>query len=271
MVAPPLRKFGRILTDTAGRLQACMPLVFAPQGWQAAGALQPQGHGNHRGRVMQSNGFLLALLVCGLIAAPALADAPYPPLRDGDLVFQHMLSTQSAAILAATGHPFTHMGMVRVAGDDVRVIEAVGPVREIPLADWVAQGDGSQIAIYRDPSLDAQTSAAITATALDYAGRPYDIFFAFDNDAIYCSELPYLAYGAAGIRLGSVQTLAELNIDDAAVQALIAARWQADPACAAAGHDFDGCYAMLMDRAMITPAAIATDPRLQLVYSDFPP
>jgi hypothetical protein len=221
--------------------------------------------------MMQRRWFLALTVLAALPPRPSVAEADYPPLRNGDLVFQHALSGQSAAVLAATGHPFTHMGMVRVDGDRVFVIEAVGPVVETPFAAWVAQGDAGHIAIYRDPRLDDPMAAAVVAAAQGYAGRPYDIFFAFDNAGIYCSELPYLAYGTVGITLGTVQTLGELNIDDAAVQALIAARWQDDPACAADGQDFDGCYALLMQRAMITPAAIAMDPQLQRLYTDFPP
>jgi Permuted papain-like amidase enzyme, YaeF/YiiX, C92 family len=220
--------------------------------------------------MMQRRWFVALFALSALSPLPSVAATGYPPLRNGDLVFQNSRSGQSSAVLAATGHPFTHMGMVRVDGDQVFVIEAVGPVVETPFAAWVAQGDAGHIAIYRYRGLDVTTAAAVVAAAQGYAGRPYDIFFAFDNAGIYCSELPYLAYGTVGITLGTVQTLGELNIDDAAVQALIAARWQDDPACAAGGQDFEGCYALLMERAMITPAAIAMDPRLQRLYTDFP-
>ncbi len=199
----------------------------------------------------------------------SLAPPDPPPLQDGDLVFQTSSSGQSAAVLAATGHPFTHIGIVRMDGDKALVVQAWDRVIETPLDDWQAQGDDGKIAIYRFTGLDADAAAAIVQAAQAYEGQPYDIFFAFDNGAMYCSELPYLAFQTVGISIGQVERLGDLNVDDATVQALIAARWQQDPTCAAQGLEFDACRELLMDRTMITPAAIALDPQFTILYSNF--
>ncbi|NJM84119.1 MAG: peptidoglycan peptidase [Tabrizicola sp.] len=218
---------------------------------------------------MQREGRLILALCLGLAPPGLMAETAYPALQDADLVFQSSQSGQSAAVLAATGHPFTHMGMIRILGDRVLVIEAAGKVTETPFLDWVARGEGGRVAIYRHSGLDPATAGAIVRNALGYEGQPYDIFFAFDNDAIYCSELPYLAFDAAGVPLGTVERLSDLKIEAESVQALIAARWQSDPICAAEGLDFAACHGLLMERRLITPAAIARDPQLTRLYSDF--
>lgn len=202
------------------------------------------------------------------MAGPAFADG-LPPLRTGDLVFQSSTSGQSAAVLAATGHPYTHMGIVRVTKDGPVILEAWSTVRETPVVAWMAQGDGGQITVLRDQRLDAAQAEAMVAAALAYIGRPYDIFFLFGNEGIYCSELPWLGYQSIGVSLGDVQRFGELNVADTAVRGLIADRWQGDPVCAEQAGSARECLALLLDRQMITPAAVAADPNMALVYSSF--
>jgi hypothetical protein len=214
--------------------------------------------------------FVLALGALLGWAFPLQAETGYPPLRNGDLIFQTSTSAQSAAIRAATAHPFTHMGIIRIEGDDVFVIEAAAEVEETLLADWVNRGDSGQVAIYRDPGLSDEEATQILSAAAEYYGRPYDLFFSFDNEAIYCSELPFLAYREAGITIGRVQTLSELNFDNPLVRKLIEARWERHEACSAEKLDFEGCFALVLDQKMVTPASIAEDARFQRIFSDFP-
>jgi hypothetical protein len=53
---------------------------------------------------------------------------------------------------------------------------------------------------------------------------------------------------------------------------LIAARWQAHPACAE-GKTLDaaGCLALIRHEPMVTRQAVAEDDRLKLVYTSFVP
>ncbi len=203
-----------------------------------------------------------------LLAGPAFAE-DLPQLRTGDLVFQTSSGGQSAAVLAATGHPYTHMGILQVTAAGPVVIEAWSTVRETPLAEWTGQGDAGQITILRDARLSKAQAGAIVDAARTYLGRPYDIFFLFGNEGVYCSELPWLAYQTINLPLGEVQHFAELNSADAAVQGLIADRWQRDPVCATSAGDAQECLSLLLDRQMITPAAVAADPNMTVVYSNF--
>jgi hypothetical protein len=202
------------------------------------------------------------------LVTPAFAD-DLPQLRTGDLVFQSSTSGQSAAVLAATGHPYTHMGIVRLTEAGPVVVEAWSTVRETPLQEWMGQGDGRRITVLRDGRLDEAAAESMVGAAREYLGRPYDIFFLFGNEGIYCSELPWLAYQAIGVPLGSVQRFGDLNVADAAVQGLIAERWERDPVCAEQAGSAEECAGLLLAREMITPAAVAEDPNMTLIYSTF--
>lgn len=191
-------------------------------------------------------------------------------MKTGDLVFQTTNDSQSGAILVSTLSPYTHTGIIKNEDGKVIVIEAVGPVEETPFADWIEHGILNRIAIYRDPTLTEEQAKAIVAAAESFAGKPYDIFFSFNNDAIYCSELPYLAFKAAGIPIGTIQKIAELNFDNALVRKLISRRWQSDEECAAKRYDFEQCFAHILDRELVTPASIAADSKFKRIYSNYP-
>ncbi len=194
--------------------------------------------------------------------------APAPGLHEGDLIFQTSKSHQSSAILAATFSPYTHMGIVARRGDAWVVIEAAGPVKETPLKAWTARGRFERYAVYRRPDLTAQQTSVIIKSARALKGRPYDLFFSFDNQAIYCSELPWLAYRAAGVPVGQVQTIGALHVGNALVDRLIASRGGRDSACA--GLDARQCKAVILKRELVTPASIANDRNLRQVYSNYP-
>jgi hypothetical protein len=213
-----------------------------------------------------------AILLCGIVGSAfyALAGEDYPPLKDGDLIFQTSTSSQSSAILVATANAFTHMGIIKNDGGKISVIEAAGTVRETPFKAWVERGVMSRVAIYRDSGLNAAQAKRLLAAAQTLYGRPYDIFFSFNNEAIYCSELPWLAYKTIGVSIGKVQKISALNVDNRLVKKLIEQRWQRNTECTERGYDFDQCFKHILDQSLVTPASIAADPRFKQIYSDYP-
>ena len=215
---------------------------------------------------------IVAILLLGLTAGYvyAMSGGDYPPLRDGDLIFQTSKSSQSGAIFVATANAFTHMGIIRNDDGKISVIEAGSTVREVPLKTWVNRGIMARVAIYGDPSLTQEQAERVLSAARVLYGRPYDIFFSFNNDAIYCSELPYLAYKAAGISIGKLQKVSELHFDNMLVRNLIRQRWQRHAECTTRGYDFDQCFSYILNQDLVTPASIAADPRFKLVYSNYP-
>ncbi len=88
------------------------------------------------------------------------------------------------------------------------------------------------------------------------------------DEAIYCSELVRLAFGTAGIELGEEETLGDLDVDNPAVRAIFAERWQKHPDCGDAA-DAGECWVRMMDQRIVTPASIAEDGQLALIDSNF--
>jgi hypothetical protein len=214
--------------------------------------------------------FTVVLLICLSILLHTTIPSEYPELRSGDLIFQTSTSNQSGAIFVATANAYTHMGIIKKNGSNIVVIEAVGTVRETPLKDWVNRALFKRVAIYRDPTLTPSQAKQILAKAKTYYGRAYDIFFSFNNNAMYCSELPYLAYKGAGIPIGKVQKVSELNFDNWLVKKLIKARWQRHEECKSEAYDFEKCFQHILNQDLITPASIARDSRFEKIYSNYP-
>ena len=218
---------------------------------------------------------LLAVISTSLLTwlnITAVAAGDLPPLRNGDIVFQDSGGGQGVAIMFASRSLYTHTGLIEIAPDGTaRVVEAVGPVRTIPLDRWIANGRGKRITIKRLRNLDESKAKAVIARAHHYDDYPYDIFFYESRDAIYCSELVYAAFlEAVGITVGRVEKVRDLHIDNAAVRKLIEARWQRHPLCQSnETTTFEACYALVLEQTLVTPASIARDPQMELVYSNF--
>lgn len=214
---------------------------------------------------------LLAILI-GLSAAwvESTMHPKLPPLKDGDLLFQTAYSSQASAVMLASFSLYTHTGIVKRSGDKWVVIEATSKVEETPLEYWIENGVLNRVSVYRDPELTAEQAAAMLEATKKYYGRKYDFFFSFDNDLIYCSELPYLAFREAGVELGAVQKVGDLNVDNWLVRELVEKRWQRYDACTSRGYDFKQCYDYIMSQQLVTPASLARDPKLREIYSNYP-
>lgn len=207
----------------------------------------------------------------------AAADAPQLKsrnLKTGDIVFQESGNSQSLAITLASGSLYTHTGLIEMSADgSANVVEATGPVRTTPLDKWIAHGTGRRVTVKRVKGLDAEAARKTLAAAHTHDGKPYDHFFNKGRDAIYCSELVHLAFkDGAGLTIGAEQRVKDLNIDNAAVQSLIEARWRQYPVCVTnKASSFEACYPMILDETLVTPASIARDPKLETVFTNFGP
>jgi Permuted papain-like amidase enzyme, YaeF/YiiX, C92 family len=216
---------------------------------------------------------LIVLVLCICLAAGRLyatANNDLPLLQDGDLIFQTSMSSQSSAILIATADPYSHMGIVKNDGKSVKIIEAAATVKETALQEWINRGLLKRIAIYRDPDLTQDQARQILSAARELYGKPYDIFFSFNNDTIYCSELPFLAYREAGISIGKIQKVSDLNFDNFLVKKIIRQRWQRHSECTSRQYDFEQCYKYILDQDLVTPASIANDSKFKRIYSNYP-
>jgi hypothetical protein len=150
-----------------------------------------------------------------------------PLLRDGDLVFQESRSSQSAALMAATGSRYTHVGLLERRDGGWWVLEAVSPVKRTPLSDWVARGADGHAVVKRAQAVDDPAAlAAVLAVAAAWLGRPYDLPFLWSDDALYCSELVWKAYErGAGVELTPLRRHGDYQLSSAEVQAKIRERY----------------------------------------------
>jgi len=181
-------------------------------------------------------------------ATPPKTD--YQP-RAGDIIFQSLSGSELGAVIeSATKSPYSHCGIVTKQGDAWMVLEAIGPVQEIPLAYWILRGKNMKYDVYR---LDDRYQAKIPniiENARSYLGRPYDIQYQFDDDKIYCSELIFKAFKKATTEdLGKVVKLGALDWKD-----------HEEFIRRITGGDLP------LNRLMITPADLARASQLHNVY-----
>ncbi|HEX9984157.1 MAG TPA: YiiX family permuted papain-like enzyme [Thermoanaerobaculia bacterium] len=159
---------------------------------------------------------VLFFVACG--NAPRMETA----LRDGDIIFHESRSSQSRAIQLATKSPYSHMGMLYRQDGKWFVYEAVQPVKMTPLHDWIARGRGGHYVVkrLRDGSvLTPAVLARMKKVGLAFRGRPYDLYFGWSNQRIYCSELVWKIYKeGAGVEIGGLQRLREFDLSHPAVQ-----------------------------------------------------
>ena len=217
--------------------------------------------------------FMLAVIAGMLVVAlspMAFADtlkrSPFSDWRDGDLIFHNSWrSQQTLAVAWATGSLYTHMGIVKLTRKGPVVVEAIGPVLETPLKTFIARGHDSY-AVYRVKGLSPKKASEVLAEAKKYYGRRYDLFFRMDDERIYCSELPFKAFAAVGIPIGSPQTFSQLHIHNPAVRSLFNKRWREHPDCGKL-KTADQCWNVMLKQEIISPARLTEDPRVERVYA----
>jgi hypothetical protein len=190
------------------------------------------------------------LLVAGITLPICGCGSEYKP-QEGDIAFQSLPHNPLIdTIEGATDSPFSHCGILHETKYGWSVIEAIGPVKETPIATWREQGRDGHFTVYRlKPAYRGKIPAFISA-AQSYEGRPYDIHYDMDDAAIYCSELIYKAFRkSTGEELGRLQKLGELN-------------WRPyEPVI----KQIEGGRVPL-DRVMITPRSITEAPQLEKVF-----
>lgn len=195
----------------------------------------------------------LALLLLVIAGCSTAFPKEYEP-REGDLLFQSLPHSPLAdAIEGVSQSPYSHCGIVAFKANQWIVIEAIGPVIETPLKDWVDRGREKDFAAYRLEASFTDHIPAILEKARTYLGRPYDIHYSFDDERIYCSELIQKSIKGVTKRvIGKNQRLGDLN-------------WKPhkDFIRAIEGH-------VPLDREMITPQSLADAAELSKVFDTKP-
>ncbi|TGE16837.1 YiiX family permuted papain-like enzyme [Hymenobacter elongatus] len=170
-----------------------------------------------------------ARLQASRYASTAVTQAA-PQLHDGDLIFQTSQSAQSRAIQLATKSEYSHCGILFRRGREWRVFEAVQPVSETSLANWIARGQDGRFVVKRLRDATTVLTPAVLqrlqAAGRQYQGKSYDLYFGWSDERIYCSELLWKMYKTAtGREIGQLQTLREFDLSHPAVQAKLRERY----------------------------------------------
>jgi hypothetical protein len=152
-----------------------------------------------------------AILLC---LAACTRFSGYAP-KAGDIVFQDLETSQSQALKLATGSEYTHCGVVFENDGNFVVYDAVGPVRVIPLQEWIRKGVNRHVVAKRldtlRRSLTGETLEQMRLVAERHLGKDYDLVFDWSDDQMYCSELVWKVYQLGSFRLDHPVVKAKLQ------------------------------------------------------------
>ena len=179
-------------------------------------------------------------------------------IKNGDLIFQTSLSSQSKAIQLATNSKYSHCGIVYSDNGQFYVFEAIQPVKTTPLDKWIARGENGHYVIKRlknaDQVLTAETLEKMKSEGEKFKGKNYDLTFEWSDDKIYCSELIWKIYQrATGIEIGKLEKLSDFDLTNELVKKKIKERY---------GDKIP------MDEIVISPAAIFDSELLMTVKTN---
>jgi uncharacterized protein YycO len=154
---------------------------------------------------------------------PATGVTNEAEIKEGDIIFQTSLSRQSQAVQQATSSPYSHCGIVYKKAENYVVYEAVGPVKFTPLAEWIARGANHHFVIKRlknsDSILTPSAIQKMKTAGNKLLNKPYDLYFEWSDERIYCSELIWKIYHeATGIEIGQLEQLKDFNLTSKAVR-----------------------------------------------------
>ncbi|OCG27882.1 hypothetical protein A9G11_12360 [Gilliamella sp. wkB108] len=168
--------------------------------------------------------FILSMLV---LFVSFVSAASYKP-QDGDIIFQSSQSRQSQAVEQATNSPFSHVGIIFIKNGQPYVFEASSKVVYTPLNNWIAHGKQKNYVIKRlkDHNLSNIEIIKLKQVASTFEGKPYDIWFGWDDNYIYCSELVWKIYDRAlKLKIGQLQIIKEFNLTSPLVKKILKERY----------------------------------------------
>ncbi len=179
-------------------------------------------------------------------------------INNGDIIFQTSKSRQSKAIQLATNSKYSHMGIIYENNGDFFVYEAVQPVKLTPLKEWISRGVNGHYVIKRlknaDKILTAKVLEKMKSVGEKYKGKPYDIYFEWSDDKIYCSELVWKIYKeAVDIEIGKLERLSDFDLSSEIVQSKMNERYDNN---------------IPMEEKVISPAAIFNSDKLEVVIQN---
>jgi uncharacterized protein YycO len=170
------------------------------------------------------------LLVSGLIfLLTSSIKQVKPKFKDGDIVFQTSRSKQSSMIKKITGSKLTHCGMIYEKKGKLFVIEAVSPVRTIPLNQWISNGvDGKYKVVRLKNELTDSDKKIMFSYAKKQLGKSYDSKFQWSDNKMYCSELVWKVYKSVGVELCETNKFSDYDLDSPEARKAIKLRYNTE-------------------------------------------
>jgi len=169
---------------------------------------------------------VVILSAVSLLVSPQLlwANMSY---QTGDIIFHVSKSLQSLGIQKATKSRYSHMGLIVNKNGKSWVLEAVQPVKYTALQQWIDRGVERHYVVKRfKTNLTVQQKQHLIKNAEQYLGQPYDLYFEWDNRALYCSEIVWKAYhDALGIELAPLSKLKQFDLSSSEVKQLMQQRY----------------------------------------------
>lgn len=167
------------------------------------------------------------ILIFILLFSCFICEANYQP-KDGDIIFQSSQSNQSKAVEQATNSPYSHMGIIFIKNGKPYVFEAGSKVAYTPLTSFIERGKNGEYVIKRlkDHNLSLKETNKLKLVAKTFENKPYDIWFGWNDNYIYCSELVWKIYNRAlKLEIGQLQNIKDFNLSSAPVKQKLKARY----------------------------------------------
>lgn len=183
------------------------------------------------------------------------------PFKTGDIIFQTSQSSQSKAIQLATHSEISHCGIIVDANGNggFFVFEAVGGMKITGLQQWIESGKDGKFAVKRlkngDQILGTTGQEKMKAAASTIGNKPYDPYFEWSDDKIYCSELVYKIFQRGlNVELGEMRKLKDFDLTSPEVKALMKERYKSS---------------IPLEEPVIAPIDIFNSQALITVHDDF--
>ncbi len=169
-------------------------------------------------------------------------------LLPGDLLFSNLSCDEGLAIQTSTKSPFTHIGMVHIKDHKHYIIEAHGFVKLTPLSFWI-DNCHNKIAVGRVLREYASIAEVASCKALAFLGRPYNDYYEFTDQKLYCSSLIYYSFKLAN-QDEDFFPLKPMNFTDAIDM------WK----------EYFGARKIPQGEPGLSPATIYNSPKIKIIY-----
>ncbi|MCB0852796.1 MAG: YiiX family permuted papain-like enzyme [Bacteroidetes bacterium] len=174
------------------------------------------------------------LIIIQIILFPLFSLSQFSgEFKDGDIIFQTSLSSQSQAIQLATHSRYSHVGIIYKKQQEWYVFEAIQPVKSTRLKDWIARGENGEYKVKRlkdfPEGLSTHQINRLIKVGRGLNGRNYDLYFEWSDKNIYCSELVWKLYQRGlGITLCELSELRTFDLTHPVVKNKLKERYGAN-------------------------------------------